>query len=340
MLKLVGSLTCALLLGTLALGQEPEMPPRKTTICRLENAPAADVAHAINDFLDGTSREEAGGRKPDAVVIADPVSNSLIISASGETYKTILELVANLDRRPPTVMVEVLIAEATSGTNPPAKKRPNRSKKKRPARSKKNAAEKTPDDLLQFLAGRFKGKAKLDGSVLTIADVDREELTAALKKYPGLEILSRPQIVTLDNQPAFVQVGERVPMFRAAPEGAKDQVGNVQYQNVGLMLGVTPRISPEGNIVMEIDVEKSKLGPVEEGIPISVLANGKVIRAPRIDITSMQTTLSVPDGQTIVLGRLVTKSGTRRTETVVLLTPRIVRTPNEVAKEAAKDKKE
>ena len=77
---------------------------------------------------------------------------------------------------------------------------------------------------------------------------------------------------------------------------------------MGLILGVTPRISPDGLVVMEIDAEKSEVGPEAEGIPISISASGQVIRSPRINTTTAQTTVSANSGQTVVLGGLITKS--------------------------------
>ncbi len=60
-----------------------------------------------------------------------------------------------------------------------------------------------------------------------------------------MEILSRPQVMTLDNQPAFIQVGERVPRIVGTSINQVGQVNNIELENVGLILGVTPRISPD-----------------------------------------------------------------------------------------------
>jgi len=125
----------------------------------------------------------------------------------------------------------------------------------------------------------------------------------------------------------------------------------VQMDNVGLILGVTPRISPDGMVVMEIDAEKSDVAPESEGIPVSISADGGVVRAPRINITTAQTTISTASGETIVLGGLITKRRltvnrrvpfladvpvlgwmfrfdqfeAQRTELLIILTPHVVR---------------
>jgi hypothetical protein len=73
---------------------------------------------------------------------------------------------------------------------------------------------------------------------------------------------------------------------------------------------------------MEIDVEKSQLGPEQEGVPIAV-AGSQVVRAPRIETTLMQTTVRAADGQTIVLGSVAAR-GKQDKELVIVLTPHVV----------------
>jgi len=106
---------------------------------------------------------------------------------------------------------------------------------------------------------------------------------------------------------------------------------------------------------MEIDAEKSTIGPEEKGIPISAAADGTIIRAPTIETTRAQTTVSASSGETIVLGGLITKSHSittrsvpylsdipfigdlfrydnktdRRTELIIILTPQIIHGPDD-----------
>jgi type II secretory pathway component GspD/PulD (secretin) len=176
----------------------------------------------------------------------------------------------------------------------------------------------------------------------------------ALENSQRLEVLSRPQVMTLENQPAFIQIGKRVPRITGTTI-LSGSVSTIALENVGLLLGVTPRVSPEGMVVMEIDAERSEVAPEAEGIPVSFV-NGYVLRSPNINTTLAQTTVSAADGQTIVLGGLITKSSSatdrgvpwlsdipvvgnlfsyrarteRRTELLIILTPHVVRSPEEV----------
>ena len=90
-------------------------------------------------------------------------------------------------------------------------------------------------------------------------------------------------------------------------------------ENVGILIGVKPRTSPDCVIVMEINAEKSQLGPIDQGIPISINANGDVIRSPQINITTAQTTVSARSGQTVILGGLITTSNNEITRRVPYL---------------------
>ena len=107
---------------------------------------------------------------------------------------------------------------------------------------------------------------------------------------------------------------------------------------------------------MEIDAEKSKVGTESEGIPVSVSNNGNIIRSPRIDIITAQATVSAADGETIILGGLITRSlqtehrsvpwlgsipvlkylfsydytQNQRTELLIILTPHVVRSQGDI----------
>ncbi len=304
-----------------------EATQRKRIVVRLANTPAIDVAKAINELLTGESRlreTDPNSTVPPsqaAVVIPDPITNSLVISATPRDLDAIKEIVEQLDRRPEMVMIKVLIAEITWGDAQTADGKDRRG-------DGKELANKLPiegcEQLRHFLADRLRAEPEGPaGLVLKDKRANVDALAEAIRRCPGAKILGRPQVMTLDNQPAYIQVGQRIPTMRPAKTD-KGTVTNVSYENTGLILGVTPRITPKGDVLMEIDVEYSQPGPVEEGIPISVSPDGKVIRSPRIDTTTARTTVSVPDGETLVLGGLSTNADSKRTELLILVTPQVV----------------
>ena len=207
-----------------------------------------------------------------------------------------------------------------------------------------------------FSVGRTNEDLGFGGLVLSASSENVSFLLRALQDSRRLEVLSRPQVLTLDNQQAFIQVGQRVPRIVSSIINQNGAQNNVALENVGLIIGVTPRISPEGNVVMEIDAEKSKLGPESEGIPVSISAGGSVIRSPRVDTITAQATVSAADGETIILGGLIARSTRtehrqvpwlgdipvlkylfsydfkqlQRTELVIIMTPHVVRSQGDM----------
>ena len=173
--------------------------------------------------------------------------------------------------------------------------------------------------LTNFGVGRINNELGYGGLVLSASSESISVLLRALQQCQRLDILSRPQIMTLDNQAAFILVGERVPRITGSQVTTTGQVNNIQLENVGLILGVTPRISPDGLVVMEIDSEKSEVGDPDDGIPVSLLANGQVIKSPKIKTTQASTTVSALDGQTVILGGLMTKTKNQVQRRVPLL---------------------
>jgi type II secretion system protein D len=398
---------------------ESDAVQRKSSVYRLKNSPAVDVALAINEFLRNKRQVENIG--PDAsnpfeqlekevVLVPEPVQNKLILSATPRYYDEISKLIEDLDQQPPQVMIQVMIAEIVLGNTDEfgiemgiqdsvlfdrsllggLLTRTNTTTTSTPAGVVTDtsqeivAASNTPgfdfnstlplgnsgsgralgssgrtggQGISNFSVGRGNETLGFGGLVLSASSENISFLLRALQDSRRLEILSRPQVLTLDNQQAFIQVGQRVPrIVRSSINVQGFQNSDVELENVGLIIGVTPRISPDGNVVMEIDAEKSKLGPDSEGIPISISPNGQVIRAPRVDTVTAQATVSAADGETIILGGLISRSTrtihrqvpwlgdipiikhlfsydlneVQRTELVIIMTPHVVRSPGDM----------
>ena len=387
-----------------------DVQQRRNAVYRLKNAPATDVATAINQFLTGQRQLQTLqpniGPSPfeqiqsEVIVVPEPVNNSLIISATPRYFDEIKTIVEQLDARPPMVMVQVLIAEVTlnntdefgielglqdgllfdrsllsslvttttsttllngstvTDTNVlAANNTPGFNFNNQPlgnsasTQALAGARQVAPQGISDFGVGRTNSTLGFGGLVLSASSESVSALLRALRECRRTDVLSRPQIMTLDNQAAFIQVGQRVPQITGVNTTTIGQTNTVTTVNTGIILGVTPRISPDGLVVMEIDAERSEVGPDAEGIPISISNTGTVIRSPKIDVEVAQTTVSALSGQTVVLGGLITKrrseihrrvpllsdipilgnlfrydnvTGERR-ELLIIMTPRIVR---------------
>lgn len=215
--------------------------------------------------------------------------------------------------------------------------------------------------LSSFSLGRTNGDLGYGGLVLSAGSDSVSVLLRALSATRRVQVLSRPQIRTLDNQQAQIIQGQVVPIVNGVTLTAQGVASpQIVQQDAGIILNVTPRINPDGQIVMYVNAEKSAF--LSEGVPIFTDgANGNVIESPIRDIRSAVTTVSVPSGQTVVIGGMITSSNetterkvpwlgdipilgyafrydaraTKRTELLMFLTPRLVR--DDIEAEVIKD---
>ncbi len=386
---------------------ESDIRQRRTTVVRLKNSPVTEVANAINLFLQ--SQRDLVTLDPELisnvellereiVVVPEPVSNSLLVSATPRYFEEIERIIFELDQAPAQVVIQALLVEVelsqtdefgveigvqdsvlfdrslvnadnfltvtdtvTNGQIQTSTQRIINQEGvpgfnfNNPALPLGNNTNVRPSSigtqgLSNFALGRVNSDLGYGGLVLSASSESLNALIRALAARRNVHILSRPQIRTVDNQLAQIQVGQIVPRVQGVT--VTDNFANpiVQDTNVGIILTVTPRISPDGAIVMETVAEKSQLSG--QGVPIFTdVATGAVTESPIIDITTARTTVAVPNGQTIVLGGMITRSddtlerkvpwfgdipllgtafrydstSTRRTELLIFLTPRIIR---------------
>ena len=207
--------------------------------------------------------------------------------------------------------------------------------------------------LSSFGVNRVSSNAGFGGLVLSASSNSVSMLLRALQETRRMEILSRPQIMALDNQPGFVFVGQRVPFVKSStPNQLTGQPNNtIEHVDVGLSLEVKPRISPDGLVVMSVIAANNRLRPLSEGVPIAIAPNGAPILSPILDVIEAQTTVSAVSGQTVVLSGLITKEdsalhrrvpvladipllgdlfrfdsvSTRRKELLIIMTPHVIK---------------
>lgn len=110
------------------------------------------------------------------------------------------------------------------------------------------------------------------------------ELTA-LESDGRAEIVSQPKVVTADRQTATIRSGEEIPFQEATSAGAT----NIEFKEAALSLEVTPQITPDDNVIMDLQVNQDSRGQVTAGVPA-------------IDTNSVTTQVLVGDGETVVLG--------------------------------------
>lgn len=200
-----------------------------------------------------------------------------------------------------------------------------------------------------FSLGRQNGDLGFGGFVFSAQSDAVSVLVRALAARRTVHVLSRPQIRAMNNQPASIQVGQQVPVVNGVTVNDNFVTPQIEQQDVGIILQVTPRVTQDGTITMDVYAEKSSLSA--GGVPVfSDATTGNVIESVIIDSAIADTVVSVPNGQTIVIGGMITKSdetlerkvpwlgdlpllgslfrydgtNTARSELLIFLTPRII----------------
>lgn len=115
------------------------------------------------------------------------------------------------------------------------------------------------------------------------------------------EVVATPRAVTLDNQPATLSVTRAFPIFKITPGSANSPAGaEISYTNLGTILYVTPHIAANSNISLRVIPEVSDIAAVDEQI-----INGFRNTANIYAIRRMETHVTIPSGNTLVLGGLI-----------------------------------
>ena len=326
---------------------------RITKVYRLKNAQAEEIAAALQQFLD-QSRErvqavlgqEAVGTAQrlldqEVAIVAEQANNALLVSASPRYFEQVAEMIEQLDQPQRQVLIQVLLAEVTlegsfdKGLDWSVNRLNNVS----------SSGDSKSVEQQDFSAGSVGG-----GLTATITSGDVNFMLRAMESDGRLEILSRPQILAADNQPASIDIGQRVPFVTGSSFNERGfLVNSFTYENVGVQLSVTPRISIDGVVKMEVEPTISSLSSSK--VPIS-----ENFEAPVINNRSATTQVSVQNGQTIVIGGLIstqdeeritkipvlgdipylgaafkrTKTSRSRTELLIIMTPYVINSPEEV----------
>ncbi len=270
-------------------------------------------------------------------VIPDINTNSLIIVTSPENSDIIKELVTQLDKIPQQVMIETIIVEASLD-----------------ATTKMGIEWKFTDRTAfgdrgntgvgEQNFGLRNANPALQGLRYTFAGANLESFMNMLKTDQRFEVLSTPRIFTSNNSTAEINISQRVPYVVSQRTDANNNITyNYSFEDVGIVLTVTPRITSDGSVTMDVTQTANEL----QGYT--------TFNAPIINQRQAQTTVSVRDGDTVVLGGIIRSTVTstirklpvlgdipilgelfrttdrnkQKTELLVFLTPRIVQDPDD-----------
>ncbi|MEW8693175.1 MAG: type II secretion system secretin GspD, partial [Candidatus Thiodiazotropha endolucinida] len=304
-----------------------------------KDQPAAAATAVASTGIAGP--EPRAGSSDTVTIIADPDNNAILVMASPKDYQKIKTTISRLDVAPKQVLIEATIAEVKLSDN-------------------------LSYGVRWFFKGSTGGGRPYNGSLGNLPDSfsggngfalglfnsanDLRVFFDILESESTVKFLSAPQIMVVDNQTASFRVGDQIPIVTRASQSTSDPdaplVSEIQFRDTGTLLQVTPRINEGGMVTLEVSQEVSTPGSAP-----AVGGGGNVSIAQR----TIESTVIVHDGQTVVLGGLIredtsggkvgipglmhipllgnlfgsTTKDISRTELIVTLTPKVVRNPQE-----------
>jgi type II secretion system protein D len=224
-----------------------------------------------------------------ATIVAETNSNTLLISATPRFFTELKALVEQLDQPQRQVLIQVLLAEVTL------------TKDDELGVEWSYQTRGTPSVTESSALGVANALKTFGGFGSAISGDNFNFLFRALQTEDRLHVLSRPQILTGDNQMATIKVGQQVPLVTSSQIIGLNgnSVNTYQYQDVGVTLTVTPRISPDGFVKMDVS-------PTITQLSTNTVSTG--IQAPIINQRLETTSVSVQSGQSIMIGGLISTS--------------------------------
>jgi general secretion pathway protein D len=279
---------------------------------------AEEAATAITALLEKGGREAEGA--PAGISIeADKSGNALLVNAAPHEFQWIKELVDDIDRAPQQVLVEIMIVEVNAskgldlGVEWAAVDEPVDGRRTIVGRSRPGET----DILRQAIEEGVYPQGLAIGLATGVASDGTPLipfLLRALSSRNDINILSKVPLWAQDNKEASVSVVENIPILKSTIEGgagtSRDVIQNIDRMDVGIKLVFTPHVNPENEITL--DLHPSIEAILSEGPPDQPFT-------PTIAKREVKTTVTVPDGSTIVISGLVREDKVSRRYKVPLL---------------------
>ncbi|MEN6431954.1 MAG: type II secretion system secretin GspD [Smithella sp.] len=319
-------------------------------VYRLQNSIAEDLAKVLNSIIkdSGASAATGGaatGQKALAPVVSknvqvvpDKATNTLVVMAEREDYKILENIIKQLDVPRPMVYIEALIMEVNAnkafnigvewrGLKDTGSITGMDSGKAVAIIGSGGAGSTTPGgyNILDSLttttstgvSAAFPGGFSMGiiGAGITIGGITFPSIGAVIQAYKTdseVSILSTPQIMTLDNEEAEINVGSNVPYITRQDSTTTSATYPVnyntyEYKDVGVVLNITPHINEENFIRLKISQQVTKVTSASTSATPTTLKR------------TAKTTVVVKDNETIVIGGLVGDSTQDNTYKVPLL---------------------
>lgn len=312
----------------ISLKDPAALPPLSTRVVQLQYAGVGAMTNAVQSVL--TDRRSR--------VIADSRTSQLLVVATDSEQQSVDTLVAQLDKPTKQVLIETKLIEISS--SPTAKRgvdwsstlsaqnvtfgngsvsgNTTTTSPGTPVTSSQTFGGRTVTTtttansqntiLNQVLGGGGWSASTLSGLVPATGFLNADGVDAVISfinaSYDA-QVYSTPRVVTLDNQPAHIEVIRTYPIVTVSGSSVNNSASaSVTYSNVGTILDVTPRISANENIWLQVIPEVSDHF-ADQAVSVG---GGGSFTVPIFDRRRIQSQVMIPNGNTLVMGGLVQDS--------------------------------
>jgi general secretion pathway protein D len=254
----------------------------------------------------------AAAPAPSSVIQAYPPTNSIIITAPEPVYRALRTVIDSLDQRRQQVYVEALIVEVATGLATEFGVQWNAGRNIGDGQTLfggTNFSTTTGSNILNIATnpqgigqglnlGIIRGTLKIPGTDIEVANL--QLLARALEGDSAANVLSTPNVLTLDNEEAKIVVGQNVPFITGSYTPVSGTATNpfqtIERKDIGITLRVTPQVSEAGAVKLKIFQEVSSVTRDK-----ALVQSADIITNKR----SLESTVLIDSGQIVVLGGLI-----------------------------------
>jgi general secretion pathway protein D len=279
---------------------------------------------------------------PNVRIAADAVNNSLMIYANNENYQIIKKALHEIDRPQLQVAIDATIAEVSINDNLRYGVQAYLSSSNVGLGSDKGSIV---NSAINAGTNAVLNRVLPGFNFLVGSEANPRLILDALRAVTNVKVLSTPSLVVLDNQFASLQVGDQIPITtrtaQAVDVPTAPVVNSIDYRNTGVILNVSPRINANGNVLLKVEQEISSVADTTTAGTLT----------PTVSERRVESSISVANGQTVLLGGLISErrqserdsvpgiedvpvlselfshrnAVTQRTELIIFIRPQIIR---------------
>lgn len=323
-------------------GLTPGIVPQQNNQIGREEAAANKAKEEANNASPGS------GEPNGTTITADENNNAIVVFAAPREFALMEDALRRLDVPPLQVFIDAMVSEVTLNNNLQYGIQWYFTTQGNTAQMNLSPPVTTTDPVTGATTSTIPVPPVpiLPGFSYLYQTANVTATLNALRAVTDVHVLSAPKLMVLNNHTASIEVGDQVPISTSSSVGTEvagaPQINSIEYQQTGVILKVTPRVNAGGLVLLDISQEVSDVSTT----------TSSSLDSPTISVRKISTSVAVQDGETVALGGLIKNETTKsksvipllgdipyighlfgstgnvlaRTELLVLLTPRVVRT--------------